>query len=131
VDAIGDGKAAMLRGGDGVAEIGEGGLHTFDEDTDFEAGGAEDGELGKGDPLDGGKLLGGLGTVEVDGFGLEAFELAAIFQADDGMGVGGDGVGAGAGQRVILLRGRGGFRLQGPGKGDIARERAGFRPGER
>ena len=60
------------------------GVEGGDEGAGFEAVGAEDGELGEGDALDGELLLGVLGAVVGDGVGDQVLERLAVFEVGDG-----------------------------------------------
>jgi hypothetical protein len=99
----------------GAVVVVEGVVEGVGEHAGFEAGGAEDGELGEGDALDGVDFLGVAGLVAGDGVGGEALELVGGFDAEDGV-AGGEGVSDGvAGGLDFAFEGFGAGRFEGVG----------------
>ena len=128
LEAVGEGVVADLVALDlGVGEEGgiegnersdivvvEGVVEGVGEHTGFEAGGADEGELGDGDALGGEQFLGVGGLVGGYGGGAQALERLVVFDAEDGDEGGGEAVGAG------VLSGAG-LALGGAGSGGAGR----------
>ena len=117
-EAFGEGVVAVLgagdlevadqvfgHGDDGVAGAVEGFVQAGGEEAGFQAGAAEQGMLGEGDTLDGEQFLGVDGPVDGDEVVLEAGYGFQVFEADDSVVGGGEGVAAGVLSRASLAFG--------------------------
>jgi hypothetical protein len=111
MEAFGEEEVAVLGAGDldvaVAAELGihgeeglvagdvEGLVEAVGEEAGFEAGGAAEGLLSDGHALQGEQFLGVDGLVDGDEVLLEIGDLLKVFEADDGVGGGGEAVAAG------------------------------------